>query len=73
MSNIYDVTNTDIKVEVSEFKGQMRVDIRKWYVDKSSNEWVRTAKGINMSVKEWEELKNQMSAISSHVEGVLKT
>lgn len=62
-----DIKNTDVKVEVSEFQGKMRVDIRKWYQDKNSGEWKRTAKGLNITVEEWELFKNQMDDISSYI------
>jgi hypothetical protein len=62
-----DIKNTDVKVEVSEFQGKMRVDIRKWYQDKNTGEWKRTAKGLNITLEEWESFKNQINDISSYI------
>ena len=31
MDNTFSLGGTDIKIEVSEFKGKKRVDIRRWY------------------------------------------
>ena len=58
----------DIQVEVSEFRGEKRVDIRRWYQDKNSGEWKRTQKGMNMSLEEWEEFCNQFEDIMEYVQ-----
>lgn len=68
MTSPLDIKETkDIKVEVSEFQGKQRVDIRRWYQDKKTGEWGRTGKGLNMSVEEFEALVEQMKDICSYV------
>ena len=34
--------------EVSEYRGKIRVDIRKWYLDMTDQDLKRTRKGINL-------------------------
>lgn len=58
----------DINVEVSEFRDQKRVDIRRWYEDKETKEMKRTNKGINMSLDEWDALKQIFGEIMAYVE-----
>ncbi|MFW6281225.1 MAG: transcriptional coactivator p15/PC4 family protein [bacterium] len=58
----------DINVEVSEFRGQKRVDIRRWYEDKETKEMKRTNKGINMSLDEWDALKQIFGEIMAYIE-----
>ena len=43
-----------IFVSVSEFRGKNRIDIRKWYTDKTGD-LKPTQKGINLSIEEWED------------------
>ena len=62
-----DIKNTDIKVEVSEFKGKMRVDIRKWYQEKDSGEWKRSPKGLNITIDEWNLFKDQFKDVESYI------
>lgn len=57
----------EIKIEVSEFNGNTRVDFRKWYQDKASGEWKRTGKGLNMSMDEFESLKNNWEDVCEYV------
>lgn len=57
----------DIQVEVSEFRGEKRIDIRRWYQDKNSGEWKRTQKGINMSVEEWQAFLEQIEDVKEYV------
>ena len=67
MTSPLDIKNTDIKIEVSEFQGKKRVDIRKWYQDKNSGEYKRTQKGLNITTEEWESFLNQIEDIKSFV------
>ncbi len=62
-----DIKNTDIKIEVSEFKGKMRVDIRKWYQEKDSGEWKRSPKGLNITIDEWNLFKDQFKDVESYI------
>ena len=56
----------EIKIEVSQFNGNTRVDLRKWYQDKSG-EWKRTGKGLNVSLEEFEAIKEQFTDICDYV------
>jgi len=68
MESPLDIQNTkDIKVEVSEFRGENRVDIRRWYQDKTTGEWKRTGKGLNVSVEEWEAITEQFKDIQEYI------
>lgn len=57
-----------INVEVSEFKDEPRVDIRRWYNKKDSEEIYRTRKGINMSLDEWDEFVSKINDIDDFVQ-----
>lgn len=57
----------EIKVEVSDFNESVRVDFRKWYQDKQSGEWKRTGKGLNLSLDEFNSLKEQFEDICEYV------
>lgn len=41
------------KLRISNYKGQLRIDIRKYYRDKVTGELKPTAKGINMTKEEF--------------------
>lgn len=58
----------DIQVEVSEFRGKKRVDIRRWYQDKETGEYKRTSKGLNMSLDEFEALCEQWNDVMEYVQ-----
>eukprot|EP01032_Pedospumella_encystans_P030863 gene30863-34833_t len=45
------------KVSVSKFKGQMLVNFREYYVDKSTGEEKPGSKGITLNKSQWEEFK----------------
>lgn len=57
----------EIKIEVSEFNGNPRVDFRKWYQDKTSGEWKRTGKGLNVSMDEFIAIKENWEDICEYV------
>lgn len=58
----------DIRVEVSEFRGEKRVDIRRWYQEKGTGEWKRTGKGLNLSLEEYNALCNQWTDVMEYVQ-----
>jgi len=45
------------KVSVSKFKGQLLVNFREYYVDKSTGEEKPGSKGITLNRSQWEEFK----------------
>lgn len=64
--NFFPITE-NIFLEISEFRGQKRVDIRKWFMI-ASGEWKRTNKGINLSIEEWNNFAAQVSDMKEFVE-----
>ncbi len=57
----------DIRIDVSEFRGETRVDIRRWYQDRETGEWKRGNKGINMSIDEWDFFIDNIDDIKSYI------
>ena len=51
--------------KVREWKGKMYVDIREFYVDKSSMETKPGKKGISLNVEQYQKLKEIISEIDS--------
>lgn len=49
------------RLEVSTFKGQVRIDVRKTYRDAATGEQRPTKKGINMSVVEFDALSELLT------------
>jgi len=49
------------KVSVSEFKGQLLVNFREYYVDKATDEEKPGSKGITLNRSQWEEFKKVVS------------
>ena len=57
MLRLVTVTGKLKRVSVSKFKGQMLVNFREYYVDKSSGEEKPGSKGITLNRSQWEEFK----------------
>jgi len=57
-----------IFLSVSEYRGQKRVDIRKWYEEKNTGEMKPTTKGINMTMEQWEDFGAKFNEIMEYVE-----
>jgi hypothetical protein len=55
------------QVEVRKFKGQILVDIRETYIDKTSGEEKPGSKGIALKPEQWEALLKQAQQISQYV------
>ncbi len=49
------------KVQASEFKGKLYVNIREYYVDKATQKEMPGNKGIALTVEQWNSLKEQVS------------
>ena len=45
-----------IKIQVKTFKGRKYLDVRKWYLDRKSNEILPTKKGISLSEYQFEDV-----------------
>jgi hypothetical protein len=60
----------DVFVEVSEFRGEPRVDIRKWYDNKG--EMARGKNGLNIDASTWEDIVARWEDIKQYVETELK-
>ena len=50
-------------VEVTEFKGETRIDIREYYVDRNTMETKPGKKGISLNCKQYQKLKTLISEI----------
>ena len=57
MLRLVTVTGKLKRVSVSKFKGQLLVNFREYYVDKSSGEEKPGSKGITLNRSQWEEFK----------------
>lgn len=57
------------RASISEFKGQRFVDIREYYVDKSSGEGKPGKKGIALNAEQWKMLKQSISTIDELFSG----
>lgn len=55
----------DIFVEVSEFRGVSRIDIRKWYDNKG--EMARGKNGFNIDVDTWNDFVSKWDEIKEYV------
>tara|TARA_Y100000310_G_C20418485_1_gene685505 strand:- start:413 stop:637 length:225 start_codon:yes stop_codon:yes gene_type:complete len=62
---LFQIAN-DINLEVSEYKGNKRVDIRKWYED-GNGDLARTRKGVNMTFDEWDEFLEKIDQMKEFV------
>lgn len=67
METKMDIDLTNIKIETYKFKGELRIDIRKWNQDKDSGEWSKTTKGINLNLEEWYIFNLNLSAINDFI------
>jgi len=60
----------DVFVEVSEFRGAPRIDIRKWFDNKG--EMARGKNGLNISVDTWNDFVSKWDEIKEYVEQELE-
>ncbi len=60
---------TDIRVEVSEFKGKKYVSIRKWYEKDGKT---LPGKGISMTADDWKDFVSKWESIVKDIEGAQK-
>ena len=61
---LFEITE-GIHCEVSKFKGKTRVDIRKWFLN--DEELIRTRKGINLSLEEWDEFLKNLAELKEFI------
>lgn len=57
----------NLLVQVSEFKGKKRVDIRKWFKGENTEEFFRSKKGLNITTEEWDDFAAQVGDIDKFV------
>lgn len=50
-----------IKIQIKTFKGRKYLDVRKWYLDRKTNEILPTKKGISLSEYQFEDVINLLS------------
>ena len=62
---LFQIAN-DINLEVSEYKGNKRVVIGKWYED-GNGDLARTRKGVNMTFDEWDEFLEKIDQMKEFV------
>jgi hypothetical protein len=56
------------RVSVSDFRGMTLIDIREYYLEKSSGEFKPGKKGIALTLDQWEHLKKNIERIDKLVE-----
>lgn len=56
-----------IRVEVSEYKGQKYLNLRIWYMDKNSNDYRPTQKGIAVRPDLYNQIKDAVLEAESHL------
>lgn len=61
---MFEITE-NIFAEISEFQGNKRIDIRRWY--KKDDEWHRTRKGINLSKDEWNDFVSNFEEMKDYL------
>ncbi len=60
-----------IRVEISEFKKEKRLNIRTWYTDKQSGEYKPTQRGVALRPELFEELKSAILEAEPHIKLIL--
>ena len=50
-----------IKIQIKTFKGRKYLDLRKWFLDRKTNEVIPTKKGINLSEYQFEDIVTILS------------
>jgi len=57
----------DMCVQVEKYRGKVRVDVRKWYQNGSS-EFARGRNGLNVEISEWDQLMAKIVEINEFVQ-----
>lgn len=60
-----------IRVEISEFKGQQYLNLRVWYLDKKTEEYKPTQKGITVRPEFYDDLKQAVLAAEPEIRQIL--
>ena len=71
MSEMFQITE-NIYGSVSKFKGQDRIDIRK-YFDNTMGETLPTQKGINLSTEQWDVFITKLPELQAYIAKELGT
>lgn len=58
---------SNIGVQISEFKGKKRIDIRKWWKNQETNKWLRSKNGLNILLDEWDYFVSNIKEIDAFV------
>ncbi len=61
-----------IRVEISEFKGQQYLNIRVWYMDKNTEEYRPTQKGVTIRPDLFASLKEAILKAEPEIQALLK-
>merc|ERR1719163_1529432 len=61
---VFELGSKLLRVSVTSFKGKAGVDIRRFYSDKSGD-ILPTAKGVRLSVSEWESLCKEFARLDA--------
>lgn len=70
VENLLEVTD-GIFVEVSEFREEKRIDVRRWYQNKDGG-FYRTRKGLNVTLDEWNDLVAKIEEVDKYVQEKVK-
>ena len=61
-----------IRIEISEFKGQQYLNLRVWYMDKKTEEYKPTQKGITVKPELFAELKAAVLEAEGVIQDILE-
>ena len=70
MADIKTTGSDIIRVELSEFKEKTYINIRVWYLDKNTDEYKPTKKGISLSVNKYDELMDALAELGEDIEAL---
>ncbi|KAJ1434644.1 transcriptional Coactivator p15-domain-containing protein [Ochromonadaceae sp. CCMP2298] len=68
VEKVYDLGG-DKKARVSSYKGRVYIDIREYYIDKSSGKEMPGKKGITLGAEQWEAFKEVIPDLDVDLKG----
>ena len=71
MADIKTTGNNIVRVELSEYKEKNYVNIRQWYMDKVTEEYKPTQKGVTLPLEKFFELQEAINELETEVDGIL--